>query len=77
MARKQKGDGARPAISKSKLMSLMSSARSTKNDIAEIRGTYGSEIANAVENNYLDKKVFRQRSPRSRGKRKTVCTSAT
>ena len=60
MARKPKTDGARPAISQSKLRSLMASARSTKADIAEIAGNFGEEVKAAVENNHLNRKVFRQ-----------------
>jgi len=59
MARKPKTEGARPAISRSKLLSLMASARAAKKDIAGISGSLGSEIKQAVENNHLNKKVFR------------------
>lgn len=59
------GEKARPSevrqvISKGKLLKLMSAARSAKNDISEISGTMGQAIATAVENNYLNRKVFRQ-----------------
>lgn len=57
---KARKDGARPAISKSKLLSLISSSRSAKNDVAEISGGLGSEIKEAVEKNHLNRKVFRQ-----------------
>lgn len=47
-----------PVISKKKLNQLLASARSTKNDIAEIAGTFGQEIKDAVEGNHLHRKAF-------------------
>lgn len=41
------------------LKELLSLARKTKNDTAELSGTFGSAIANAVENKHLHKRAFR------------------
>src|SRR5579859_92154 len=60
MARKPKTDGERPAISQQKRESLMATARGAKKDIAEISGSLGEQIKTAVENNHLNRKVFRQ-----------------
>lgn len=61
MAKEDEGPGgARKVISQRKLRSLMATARSTQNQVAELNGGYRSEIANAVEHNYLNKKVFTQ-----------------
>lgn len=48
----------RPAITQSKLKSLLASARSTKADVDEIVGTHRQQIAEAVEKNYLHKGAF-------------------
>lgn len=48
----------RKAISQKKLRSLLASARSTKADVDEIVGGHRSEIADAVERNFLHKGVF-------------------
>lgn len=53
-----KEEKARPAISQSKLRSLLASARSTKADVDEIVGTHRQQIAEAVEKHHLHKKAL-------------------
>jgi hypothetical protein len=41
------------------LKELLALARTTKNNVAEMAGTLGQAIANAVENKHLHRKAFR------------------
>jgi len=61
MAKDDEGaGGGRKLISKRKLRSLIATARKAGNDIAEINGTYRAEVAQAVNNDSLNKKAFSQ-----------------
>lgn len=46
-------------ISVKALSDLLKLARSTKNDMAEMAGTFGSAIAKAVDDKHLHRKAFR------------------
>lgn len=60
---KVKPSETRQVISQKKLRELMASVRRTRNETTEIAGQLGSEIKQAVEKNFLNRKVFR-----------TICT---
>lgn len=56
---KVKPSEVRQVISAKKLKELMGSVRRTRNETTEIAGQLGSEIKQAVEKHFLNRKVFR------------------
>jgi hypothetical protein len=60
MAKKQEtGTEKARQIGVKALKDLLALARSTKNDVAELAGSFGQAVANAVENKHLHRKAFR------------------
>lgn len=58
MAKADKSKRGRAVIAEQTLKKLLRSQKGHKDDVDEIVGTMRSEIANAVENNHLNKKIF-------------------